>query len=209
MMDVKRPNKRAEKARETRRRILAAAGELFVEQGYGTTNLQEIADRAGVAVQTIYFVFGNKRTLLKELVDVSIAGDDEPVATVERAWFVEAMEAETAQEHLRAHVAGTREVLGRVAEIVEVLAAAAAMDPEVAAMWEHDVDPRFVVQQTAAKALMAKPGARADVPVEQAADVLFALLGPELYLVLVRDRGWAPERWEQWVFDILRPQLTE
>ncbi|MGW2223100.1 TetR family transcriptional regulator, partial [Nonomuraea sp. NPDC001684] len=31
------------------------------------------AEKAGVAVQTIYFVFGNKRALLKELVDVTIA----------------------------------------------------------------------------------------------------------------------------------------
>lgn len=71
MTEVK--GKRGDKARETRRRIIDAAAELFVEQGYGATKLQEIADRAGVAVQTIYFVFRNKPSLLKELVDVAIA----------------------------------------------------------------------------------------------------------------------------------------
>src|SRR5215217_558269 len=94
--DVKRVNKRAEKARQTRRRMLAAARELFVERGYGATALQDIADRAEVAVQTIYFTFGTKRALLKELADVSIAGDDEPIATMDRPWFQQSLAAETA-----------------------------------------------------------------------------------------------------------------
>jgi len=107
MSDVKGMSKRAQKAQETRRRILRAALELFVRDGYGATNLQDIAAEAGVAVQTIYFVFGNKRTLLKELVDVTIAGDDEPVATMDRPWYTEALAAGTAQDMLRAYVVGT------------------------------------------------------------------------------------------------------
>jgi AcrR family transcriptional regulator len=184
-------NKRAEKARQTRSRILAAAGELFVEQGYGATSLQEVADRAGVAVQTIYFVFGNKRALLKELFDLTIAGDDEPVATMDRPWFRDAMATETAEAHLRAHISGTREILERVAAITGVWTTALATDPELATMWAQDEDPRLVVHATA----------------EYAADLLFGLLSPELFLVLVRDRGWSPETWEQWAGQTLRAQL--
>ncbi|NUR88820.1 MAG: helix-turn-helix transcriptional regulator, partial [Nonomuraea sp.] len=160
MSDVKRPNKRAAKARETRRRILAATLELFARDGYGATNLQDVAAAAGVAVQTIYFVFGNKRALLKELVDVTIAGDDEPVATMDRPWFVAALAAGTAPELLRAHVAGTSAVLERVAPIGKVLEGAVASDPEVAALWTGQVDPRYLVQEKAAAALIGKPGAR-------------------------------------------------
>ncbi|MEU9114132.1 helix-turn-helix domain-containing protein [Streptomyces sp. NPDC048483] len=207
MGEVKRAGKRALKAQETRRRILEAARELFVERGYGATMLQEVADKAGVAVQTIYFVFGNKRTLLKELVDTTIAGDDEPVATMDRPWFRDALAAGTADAHLRAHLRGTRGILERIAPIMKVVDTAAAMDPEVAELWQHDEDPRFTVQATAAKALMAKEGAREGLPVAQAADVLFALLSPELYLLFVRERGWSPERWERWAYDTLRPQL--
>ncbi|GLW96868.1 TetR/AcrR family transcriptional regulator [Microtetraspora sp. NBRC 16547] len=207
MSDVKRPNKRAQKAGETRRRILAAALELFVQDGYGATNLQDVADKAGVAVQTIYFVFGNKRALLKELVDVTIAGDDEPVATMDRPWYVDALAAGTAQDMLRAYVAGTTSVLERVAPISKVLAGAVASDPEVAALWAHDVDPRYVVQQGAAKALAGKPGVRAEVPMEEAADLLYGLLSPELYLLFVRERGWTRERWERWAGETLRVQL--
>jgi AcrR family transcriptional regulator len=207
MTQVKAGGKRAEKARQTRLRILEAARELFIERGYGATALQDIADRAGVAVQTVYFTFRNKRTLLKELGDITVAGDDEPVATMDRPWFRDALTTETADAQLRALVHGARQILDRIAPIAEVLRTAATIEPEIAERWKQATDPRFTVYATAAQALVTKPGAREDVSAEHAADVLFALLSPELYLLLVRDRGWTPAQWEQWAHDTLRSQL--
>ncbi|MDK1474849.1 helix-turn-helix domain-containing protein [Streptomyces sp. 549] len=198
--------KRAAKARQTRERMLEAARELFVEQGYGVTTLQDIANRAGVAVQTIYFTFTNKRSLLKELVDITVAGDHEPVATMDRPWFREALATPSAEEHLRAHVHGTRLILARVAPLTSMVHAAMTTDPAVASMWPHE-DPRHVVQTAAARSLLSKPGARPDVPEGHAADVLYGILSTDLYLLFVRRRGWSPEQWEQWAFDTLRPQL--
>jgi AcrR family transcriptional regulator len=200
--------KRAEKARQTRRKMVDAARDLFIERGYGVTALQDIADRAGVAVQTIYFTFGNKRTLLKELADITIAGDDAPVATMDRPWFRDALAADTADAQLQGLVQGARGVLERIAPIVEVLRTAATVEPEVAELWPQDPDPRFTVYAAAAKALVTKPDVRAGVTAEHAADVLFGLLSPELYLVLVRDRSWPPDRWQQWTQDLLRHHLT-
>ncbi|KAB8164642.1 TetR family transcriptional regulator [Streptomyces sp. 3MP-14] len=199
---------RAERTRRTRERIVAAARELFVERGYGATSLREVADRAGVAVQTVYFVFGNKRALYKDVVDTSIAGDAEPVATMDRPWFREACAAPTAAGQLRLHARGTGAVLARVAPITPMMAAAAATDPEIAAQWPEGPDPRLTVQRAAAEALVGKPGARPGLTVEAAADVLFGLLSPELYLLFVRDRGWSQERWEEWAVDALTAQLT-
>lgn len=207
MPPVKGRGKQAEKSRQTRRKIIDAAHELFVGRGYGATTLQEIATRAGVAVQTVYFVFGNKRTLLKELVDVAVAGDDEPVATLDRPWFRDAMAAPTADDHLRAHISGTRAVLERVAPINAMLTAAAATDSEIAALWPARPDPRHVVQTAAAHALTAKPGARDDVDADYAADLLYGILSTELYLLFVRERGWTPAQWEAWAFGTLRAQL--
>ena len=207
MPDVKRPSKRTERAQQTRRRIVEAARDLFVEQGYGVTLMPEIASRAGVAVQTVYLTFGNKRSLLKEVVDVVIAGDYEPVATMDRPWFRAALAADTADEMLRAHVQGTCRVLGRVAPILQVLDAASASDPEIANLWPTDVDPRHTVQTAAAKTLVTKPGARPGLTADHAADILFGLLSPELYRLLVRDRGWPTQAYEQWVYDTLRAQL--
>ncbi|HEU4947891.1 MAG TPA: helix-turn-helix domain-containing protein [Kribbella sp.] len=207
MNPVKKVDGRAEKARLTRRKMLDAAGELFIERGYGATALQDVAERAGVAVQTIYFTFGNKRTLLKEVVDRTIAGDDEPIATLDRPWFRQALATATAEEHLRAHVNGTSAVLGRVAPIMKTLEAAAATDPGISALWPQGENPRLTIQSAAATSLMSKPGARNDVTVEHAADVMFGLLSPELYLLLVGERGWSPAQWEDWALETLRSQL--
>ncbi|GIF74929.1 TetR/AcrR family transcriptional regulator [Asanoa siamensis] len=200
------PNRRTVKARETRTRMLDAARRLFVEQGYGATTLADVAAAAGVAVQTIYFTFGNKRSLFKEMVDVTIAGDEEPVATVDRDWFRAGIEAPTAQAHLRAHVAGTTVVLDRVAPIIKTVESAGATDPEIAGLWP-DADPRYTVATAAARSLVGKPGGRPGVSATDAADLLYGVLSPELYLLLVRDRGWSPARFERWAFDTLRPQL--
>ncbi|WP_026410853.1 TetR/AcrR family transcriptional regulator [Actinomadura oligospora] len=205
----KRPDRRAERSRRTREKAVQAARELFVEQGYGATSLQQVADRAGLAVQTLYFVFGNKRTLFKDVVDTSIAGDAEPVATLDREWFRAACAAPTAAEQLRAHVRGTGEILARVAPITPMIAAAAATDPQIAAEWPDGPDPRFTVHQAAARALVGKPGAHPGVSADGAADVLFGLLSPELYLLLVQERGWSADRWEEWCYATLAAQLVE
>ncbi|MCG5463410.1 TetR/AcrR family transcriptional regulator [Micromonospora sp. MED01] len=204
---VKRPDKRAERSRRTREKVVEAARELFIAQGYGATSLQEVADRAGVAVQTVYFVFRNKRTLFKDVVDTSIAGDTEPVATMDREWFRAACAEPTAAGQLRAHVHGTREILGRVAPIMPLIAAAAATDPEIAAQWPDGPDPRYTVQYAAAEALVGKPDTRPGLSVEMAADLLFGLLSPQLYLIFVRDRDWSPDAWEEWARTALTSQL--
>jgi AcrR family transcriptional regulator len=204
---ARRPDKRAERSRRTRENIVAAARDLFVAQGYGATSLQEVADRAGVAVQTVYFVFRNKRALFKDVVDTSIAGDAEPVATMDRDWFRAACAEPTAAGQLRAHVRGVRDILGRVAPIMPLIAAAAATDPEIAAQWPAGPDPRYTVQHAAAKALTSKPDARPDVDTTRAADLLYGLLSPELYLIFVRDRGWSPDAWEEWARAALTAHL--
>ncbi|WP_147943942.1 TetR/AcrR family transcriptional regulator [Microbispora sp. CSR-4] len=207
METVKRPDKRAERSRRTREKVIQAARELFVAQGYGATSLQEVADRAGVAVQTVYFVFGNKRALFKEVVDTSIAGDTEPVAVMDREWFRAACAEPTAAGQVRAHVRGTSEILGRVAPLMPMIESARAADPQIAAQWPDGSDPRYIVQRAAAEALSGKPGVRPGVSAETAADLLFCLLSPDLYLLFVRDRGWSQDQWEEWACATLTAQL--
>ncbi|MEV3980376.1 hypothetical protein [Nonomuraea sp. NPDC049758] len=84
---------------------------------------------------------------------------------------------------------------------------AVASDPEGAALWPNDVDPRYVVQQAAAKALVGKLRARAGVSAQMAADLLYGLLSPEHHLLFVQARGWPRERWERWVLRTLHAQL--
>lgn len=209
MSIVKGTGKRAEKARLTRRKILAAAERLFIEHGYGATTVQDVADAAGVAVQTIYFSFGNKRTLMKELVDVVIAGDDEPVATLERQWFHDATDAPSAAELLERYTAGTADILARLAPVLKVAESAAATDPELAELWRSEEDPRYTVSAETTRVLVTKPDAAEGVEAEYAADVLYGLTSPELYLVMVKTRGWSNEQWRDWTLASLRAQLCK
>src|SRR5687768_16130378 len=121
---VKRPKKadsrptRAEQARATRRRIIAAAAEQFMAHGYGATRLDQVAERAGVAVQTVFFHFGNKRTLLKEALDVAAVGDDEPVALLERPWIEQIQQETDPRRIIELWMVTSRAIVERVAPLI-------------------------------------------------------------------------------------------
>ncbi|WP_220506348.1 TetR/AcrR family transcriptional regulator [Microbispora sp. H10830] len=197
---------RAAKAAATRARMLDAARALFVERGYAATTMQAVAQEAGVAVQTLYFTFATKRAILKEVLDVAVAGDTEPVATLDRPWAAEVMAAPP-MEQLRRHVDATARIHERVVPVVEVLRSAAAADPEIAELWQTTVSQRHTVMTAFAGAMAAKTALRGGMTVARAADVLLAVLAPEIYHLLVLQRGWSPDEWREWAFDALVRQL--
>src|SRR3954447_11850823 len=116
---------RAARTRATRRRIVDAAAELFVGQGYAATTLEQIATRAGVAVQTVYFHFGNKRSVLKEAVDVAVVGDDEPDGILDRPWLEEAQAESEPRKVIQLWMGYGRGILTRVGPIMRVVRDAA------------------------------------------------------------------------------------
>ena len=154
--------KREAQARETRRSILDAAHDLFVAHGFAATTIQAIADQAGVAVQTVYVVFGNKRELLRQLIERTIAGDDEPEPITERA-EARAIAAEP-DAHRRAAMdaALSRSITQRVAPIVRVASEAAASDPELAALMETVKAARRHEMIASAKIVAGADGLRVD-----------------------------------------------
>ena len=127
---------RAERARATRRRIIDAAAAQFVAHGYGATLLDQVAERAGVAVQTVYFHFGNKRTLLKEALDVAAVGDDDPVPLLERPWVREIQQEPDPHRIIERWLVTGREILDRIAPLMRVVRGATSTDAEVAAQWQ-------------------------------------------------------------------------
>ncbi|MCB5168442.1 TetR/AcrR family transcriptional regulator [Streptomyces bambusae] len=197
---------RAEKARRTRQRMLDAAARLFTEKGWTATTVEEIARAAEVGVQTVYFTFGTKRKLLKELLDNTVAGDLDPVATLDRPWAREVLGAPDPAAQLALQAAGARRILERSAAVLDVVRAATA-DPEIAELWRANVGQRHAVQLQFARALAAKGALRGGHDSESAADIALAVLGPESYGLLVTHRGWTPERWEAWAADSLARQL--
>jgi AcrR family transcriptional regulator len=195
-----------ERRRATRRRILAAATELFVADGYTATTLEQIARRAGVAVQTVYFHFGNKRTVLKEAVDVAAVGDDEPVALLDRPRYRAMGDEPDPRQLVTRWVGNAREIFERVAPLMAVVRHAAGADPDMAAQWEVNQQQRATAFRLLAQQLADRDALRPGTSVDEAVDVLLALASFEVYLILL-GRGWTPQRWEAWLATTLTAVL--
>jgi AcrR family transcriptional regulator len=198
---------RAEKAQANRQRMRAAAQTLFASRGYSATSMQAIADEAGMAVQTLYFTFGTKRALLSELLDVAVAGDDEPVPTLERPRVLAAIDNPDPVVQLHELAGIAREIYERVAPVLQVVAHAAPGDPEIHELWMTNNAQRAVVMERFITALAGKTPLRDGLDTATAIDVALALQSPELYQFLTVRRGWSPARWEQWTADALVTQL--
>jgi AcrR family transcriptional regulator len=195
------------KARATRRRITDAATELFLATGYGTTTLEQIAERAGVAVQTVYFHFGNKRTVLKESVDIAAVGDDEPVPLLDRPWLVKLRAEPDARRVIALWVRSSREIFGRIAPIMQVVRDAAGADPDMAEQWATNREQRLVALRVLAELVADRGRLRPGLTIAGATDVIYTLLSIEVYSLLTADRGWSPARWQRWMADTLADAL--
>jgi AcrR family transcriptional regulator len=202
--DVKGPRQRSVR---TRGGIVSAAYDLFTSKGYAATTLQEIADAAGVAVQTVYFHFGTKSRLLKAVVDVRSAGDDQPVPLLDRDWFARLRAATDPAEVLTGWVRASGLILSRVAPIIAVVRDAAPTDPEMADQWAVNSGQRRQAHGEFVSLLSGLGALPPAASAQRATDITVALLSPELFLVLTRECGWSREMWEAWTVDHLAHDL--
>jgi AcrR family transcriptional regulator len=189
--------KREAQANETRRSILEAAGELFVGTGYAATTIQMIAERAGVAVQTVYAVYGNKRELLRQMIESAITGDDDALPITQRAEARAIADEPDARRRAELDAALSRSITERVAPIVRVAGEAAASDPELATMMNAMRAARRREMIESAKILTGPDGLRTDL--EDAAATLYVLYSPAVADMLMGDYGWSPGRFEKWL----------
>ncbi|MFC8525906.1 TetR/AcrR family transcriptional regulator [Nocardia sp. NPDC057227] len=189
---------RQEQARSTRLAILAAARTLFVAPGYGATTLAEIARAAGVAVQTVYKVFGNKKTLLSELLDLVIAGDDEPAALAQREFVAEIRALGDARAKLRRYARHLAQTHARQAEVLLAIESAASTEPDAAAIHAKNVAERRTAMGMFAADLAVTGELRAELSDEEIVDVLWLAMDVRNFDWLVRRRGWSPERFADW-----------
>lgn len=195
-----RSDLRARQARATRRAVVAAAADLFVQHGYAATTLDAIAQAAGVSRRTVVnAAAGGKAALLKLAWDWSLVGDDEPVPMAERPAVRRIRACTDPAEAIRLWVAMVVEVQARAAPIGHVLAAAADVDPDAAALLARADAERYQGALAFAGDLARLGGLRADLTVELAADVCWAQNDAVLYRRLVIERGWPPERFGEWL----------
>lgn len=198
---------RAERARATRRRIVDAAAEQFVARGYGATLLDQVAEQAGVAVQTVYFHFGNKRELLKQVMDVAAVGDDEPVPMLERPWVREIRQEPDPRRVIERWLAAGREILLRVAPLMRVMRGSVGTDPELAAQWATNQQQTRTAYGMLAELLAARDALRPGLDTGQARDIAFTIGNVETYLQFTDVCGWTTDEWETRTADILTAAL--
>lgn len=210
--DVKRRRSHDGKGGQARTRlaraaVVEAARTLFVERGYPGTTIEAISGLSGVPPATVYRLFSSKLGILKALLDVSIAGDAQAVALEDRPHARALLADPDPRSQLSGFAGICREVNSRTASVYRILVSAAGSDPDAAALLTERTRQRQQGQGRIARSLARAGALRPKLRERDAADIVHALMSPELYRLLVGDRGWHPERYEQWLTETLIGQL--
>jgi AcrR family transcriptional regulator len=196
---------RRQAAARTRTAILDAARQLFTERGYAATPMTAIAGRAGVALDTVYAAAGRKPELARLLIETAISGSSQAVPAEQRNYVQAIQAAPDADTKIAIYASAMREIAGRLAPVLAIVQQAAPAEPQLAALWSQIAERRAANMHLFAADLAAVASLR--VEVAEAADIIWATNAPELYQLLVGQRGWSPERYERFLADTWRRLL--
>ena len=197
--------KRRVAAARTRQAILDAALELFTLRGYTATSMAMIAARADVALDTIYASVGRKAELARLLIETAISGSTQAVPADERDYVQAIQAAPDAEAKIEIYASAMRMIAGRLAPVLGMIQQAAGAEPELTSLWREISDRRAANMRRFAADLAAVGALRVDLG--EAADIIWATNAPELYQLLVGQRGWSPDRYERFLADTWRRLL--
>ena len=201
------PKRDQARTRLARAAVVGAARALFIERGYGATTIESISERADVPSATVYRLFSSKHGILKALFDVSIVGDDEEVPMGQRPEVRSLLDDADPRSQLAGFVAIAAQINARVAPLYGILVSAAGTDAEAAAQLDELTRQRQQGQRVIARSLARAGALRPELRERDAADLIHALLSPELYRLLVIDRAWSPDRYATWLEAAITAQL--
>jgi len=193
---------RRDKAEATKQKIVKAAHDEFIQKGFAGATIASIAAAAGVAPQTVYFVFHNKPALISAAIDAAVMGDD-PQVPQETDWWAAMLSAPDPVESLRIFVRGAAPLFGRASALSEILRAAALTDPEVRKTYDHHESLRRSGFGEVVAALAAKGELRAGLTVETATDVLLTVFSDSVYHLLTVDHRWEHAAVVDWLSSAL------
>jgi AcrR family transcriptional regulator len=208
MADVKPRGKynsrlRQEQAAHTRRRILDAAERGFSDRGYAATTVESIAREAGAAVDTVYATFGTKRGVLVALIDIRAAGDDAPVAVIDRPGPQAVRHEPSQRRQIASFAPSVTQIIERVRPVDDILRSAGAVDSDIATLRARIQEARFSSMQTFVGWLAKNGPLREGVSLADAATIVWALTSPEMHHLLRDIRGWSRQRYVRWLEDSL------
>jgi AcrR family transcriptional regulator len=194
---------RNQRAARTRRAIIAAATEEFRSSGYHGATMSAIAERAGVAVQTVYFVFHTKPALLTAAIDNAVMGEVDPVPPEQTLWWQEGITTLDGPRAIELFITNVSEINMRAATLDRVALAASTTGPELVDLIEYDKSLRTQGFRSYIDALAARGLLRDGSDPAEATDVLLTLAGADVFLNFTEERGWTVKRYVAWTTDAL------
>jgi AcrR family transcriptional regulator len=198
--------RRRQQAQENRRRVLDAAHELFVDQGYGATTIAEVAAAAGVAVETVYAAFRTKLTVLRRAWDVAVGGDEDDVRLLDRPELRAVFAEPDLAARLTRFATVNTAIMRRTARLRLAIQGAAGGDPGAAEFLAEIDQERLAAMGEHART--AEATGQLAVPEDTCRDVLFATTDGSLWLTLVGRRGWSDEAYAAWLAQVWRATLV-
>jgi AcrR family transcriptional regulator len=196
---------RDEQAARTRARILDAAADLFLDQGYARTTMQGVADRAGVARDTVHAVFGGKQRLLTALIDARLVPDGSVAKVTDRPDAQAIKDATDQRRQIELYAEFIAGISPRLRPVFEVLRTASAVEPEMASVFREMDGYRLKNMQTYAKWIAARGPLR--VSTKRAGEIMWSLSSPEVARMLCDDLGWSRRDHARWLADTLARTL--
>lgn len=191
---------RSQRAEETRANLVRAATELFTTKGWTATGMRDVAREAGVAVETLYKHFSSKRKLLDAVVDQAAAGDADPVPVAARPTFL-AMGEGRRPDRIAAAASVITAIHHRTGPIAKLMREAATTDPEIAEVLRDTRERQRTDVAAGLELVLGRP------PTDDERDSTWAILSPEVYLLLTEESGWSLPEYEHWAAATLARQL--
>jgi AcrR family transcriptional regulator len=198
---------RQARTRRTRAAVVDSARTLFLERGYAATTIEAISNHSDTPQATVYRLFSSKLGILKAVLDVSVTGDDEAVAMLDRPPVKALVSDQDPESQLAAFATLLVDVMARAAPVHRILADAARSDEDAASLLAEIARQRHEGQHRIARSLARAGALRPGLRERDAADIIHVLASPEVYGLLVFDRHWSAERYEKWLRAILIDQL--
>ena len=196
---VSQPPLRRAQTALTEQRILAAATELFLADGYLATTLEAVARRAQVGARTVYVRFGTKAALFKRVIDVAIVGDTEPVDVLGRDWMQLALTAPTAAERIAASAAAGRQIVARAGALFAVAQQAAAVEPLIDGFWQEGRKQSRYAHEVFWTRMAADGLLDPAIDLTWLTDTTSILGAAETYLLITRTTGWDLDAYQDWL----------
>ena len=191
--------RRKEQARQTRLQILESARAMFVERGYDGATLDAIASEAGVAVDTLYAIFGSKRGILSGLIEVSLVGDDEQTPLLEREGPRSVIREKDPLRQINLFANDITTIMGRMAPLFSIMRAAAKTEPDIEKMLREMLDSRLQGMMVFVDALNTNHSLNSGVTREEAAETVWMLTSAEMHNLAMMDLGWSEEKYKKWL----------